>query len=159
MNMIVREISNKLDFGFHKLIDRYSIQLLELTIGLIYLLFGLLKLFPGGSPAEELATETMQVLTLNLVDANWLIKTLAIWEGFIGLSLIFRIKSKYLLNILLLHMGGTLSPIFIFPDQVFVYSPFGFTLVGQYIMKNFVIISATLVIFSKSSHKRKTMPK
>ncbi len=150
--MSVKEISYKIELGFHQLLDRYSIQLLELSIGLIYLWFGILKFFPGGSPAEVLAANTMQVITFHLVDPTWLIKALATWEGFIGLCLVLGFKPKYILYLLLIHIGGTLSPIFIFPEQVFVYSPFGFTLVGQYIMKNFIVISATLVIFSKSNN-------
>ena len=61
--MSVKEISYKIELGFHQLLDRYSIQLLELSIGLIYLWFGILKFFPGGSPAEVLAANTMQVIT------------------------------------------------------------------------------------------------
>ena len=150
--MSVKEISNKLDLGFHQLIDRYSLQLLELSIGLIYLWFGILKFFPGGSPAEKLAIDTMQVITFHLVNPVLLIKSLAIWEVFIGMALILKFKSRYILYLLLIHMVGTLSPIFIFPEQVFVFPPFGFTLVGQYIMKNLVIISAAFVLFSKRGH-------
>jgi uncharacterized membrane protein YkgB len=52
------------------------------------------------------------------------------------------------LTILLLYlqMPGTLAPIFLLPDQVFTAFPFGLTLVGQYIVKNVVLIAAALVI-------------
>ncbi|UXP31233.1 doxx family protein [Reichenbachiella agarivorans] len=151
--MSVKEISDRIDFRFHQLVDRYSLVLLELSIGLTYLWFGILKFFPSSSPAEVLAADTMEIMTFHLVNTGWLIKGLATWEVLIGLSLILRFRSKYVLYLLLVHMGGTLSPMIIFPEQIFVYPPFGFTLVGQYIMKNFIIISAALVIYSKSNNR------
>src|SRR5262245_57247783 len=46
---------------------RPSITLLRLSLGLVFLGFGVLKFDPGLSPAEGLAKETMDKLTLGLV--------------------------------------------------------------------------------------------
>lgn len=51
------------------------------------------------------------------------------------------------LSLLFLHMACTFTPLLFFPAKSFKFPPYGFTLVGQYIMKNIVIISAALVIF------------
>jgi hypothetical protein len=45
-----------------------------------------------------------------------------------------------------LQMIGTLTPIFLLPDQVFSRFPYGLTLEGQYIVKNLVVISSGIVI-------------
>ena len=37
------------------------------TLGVVFLWFGVLKFFPGLSPAQTLAVETIDVLTLGLV--------------------------------------------------------------------------------------------
>jgi hypothetical protein len=52
---------------------------------------------------------------------------------------------------LLVHMVCTFTPLFFFPSVSFQYAPYGFTLVGQYIMKNIVIISAALVLWPSKS--------
>lgn len=148
--MSVKEISEKLDDGLFIMADRYGLRLLESSIGLIYIWFGVLKFFPNYSPAEVLAGDTLDLITFHLLDKQFLLWILASGELFIGLALILRIKSKYVIWGLLVHMGGTFSPIFIFPEQVFTHPPLGFSMVGQYIMKNLVIVSAALVIYTKN---------
>lgn len=152
--MSVKEISEKIDDNLFILADKYGMKLLESSIGVIYLWFGVLKFFPNYSPAEALAADTLDLLTLHLFDKQILVWTLAFAELFIGLALILKIKSKYVIWGLLVHMGGTFSPILFFPEQVFTHPPFGFSIVGQYIMKNLVIISAALVIYTKNSRLR-----
>lgn len=151
--MSVKEISERIDNGLLVLADKYGVKLLESSIGLIYMWFGLLKFFPNYSPAEALAADTLDVLTLHLFDKHVLLWCLAGGEMLIGLALILKLKSRYVIWGLLVHMGGTFSPIIFFPEQVFSHPPFGFSIVGQYIMKNLVIISATLVIYTKNTKK------
>lgn len=146
--MSVRELSNSIDFRFHHFTSRYGILLLELSIGIIYFWFGALKFFPGLSPAEELAGDTLTVLTFGIIPQMVLLWGLASFEIIIGVLLLIRVKFKAVTWILLFHMLGTLSPMIIFPDMVFADFPFSFTIVGQYIMKNLVIISAALVTHS-----------
>jgi hypothetical protein len=43
-------------------------------------------------------------------------------------------------------MLGTITPIFLFPQEVFTRVPYAPTLEGQYIIKNIVLISSGLVI-------------
>lgn len=148
--MSVKEISGKIDDGLWVVADRYGLILLRSSIGLIYIWFGVLKFFPNYSPAEMLAADTLDLLTFHLFNKQHLLWLLAAGELIIGMALILKIKSKYVIWGLLVHMGGTFSPIIFFPDQVFIHPPFGFSIVGQYIMKNLVIISAALVMYTKN---------
>jgi hypothetical protein len=50
------------------------------------------------------------------------------------------------LLLLFLQMLGTLTPVFLFPNEVFVRIPYAPTLEGQYIIKNAVLISAGIVL-------------
>jgi hypothetical protein len=45
------------------------------------------------------------------------------------------------------HMVCTFTPLLFFPSLSFKYAPYGFTLVGQYIMKNIIIVCAAMVIW------------
>src|SRR5688572_11965009 len=67
---------------------RFSFVFLRVSLGLVFLGFGVLKFFPGVSPAEGLAERTMEALTLNLVPGNVGIVLVAAMETAIGLSLI-----------------------------------------------------------------------
>lgn len=121
-------------------------HILALTIGLVYVWFGALKFFPGLSPAEQLAGKTVCALTLGLIPEGICLLLLAIWEVAVGALLILNIQRKKVVMLTLLHMVFTFSPYVIFPEQSFTV-PFAFTLVGQYIFKNIIIIAALVMLY------------
>ena len=53
----------------HRWLMRYSIIALRISMGAVYLGFGILKYFPGVSPAESLALATTHLLSFGLVPA------------------------------------------------------------------------------------------
>ncbi|MBD0832890.1 doxx family protein [Aestuariibaculum sp. TT11] len=125
-------------------------QFLALAIGLVYLWFGGLKFFDHLSPAEDLAKNTMDVITMGLVPSNLSIILLAIWETTIGILLVLNIFRKPVVLSALLHMCCTFLPFFIFPNQSFSGSPIVFTLLGQYIFKNIIIVAALLTLYKNT---------
>lgn len=127
-----------------------SNHILAFSIGLVYLWFGALKYFPGQSPAESLAQNTIDALTFHLIPSNISIILLAIWETLVGFLMILNMYRKKIVLIALVHMIFTFSPIFIFPDQIFTNAPFQFTLLGQYIFKNLIIIGGLLTLYKMS---------
>lgn len=122
-------------------------------IGLIYLWFGVLKYFPEYSPAEDLATSTIDLLTFSLVPSHVSILLLAISETLIGLLLIMNIYRRQTVVLALTHMFFTFTPIFLFPDQIFTCLPFCFTLLGQYILKNVVIVGALITLYKSEKEE------
>ncbi|MGM0611941.1 MAG: DoxX family membrane protein [Bacteroidota bacterium] len=145
--MIKREdIINRYDEPITNWMARWSIPFLRISLGIVFLWFGVLKFFPGLSPAQGLAIRTIDTLTLGLLKEEFIIYTLAIWESLIGIGLIFKIYLRETLALLFLQMAGTITPVFIFPGEVFTQIPYGLTLEGQYIVKNIVVISAALTI-------------
>ncbi|HEY4689658.1 MAG TPA: hypothetical protein VIK33_10130 [Anaerolineae bacterium] len=136
----------RIDVRLTRWMARHGIGLLRISLGIVFLWFGVLKFFPGLSPAQDLATRTIEVLTFGLIPSNVSILILAVWESLIGLGLIFSAFLRATLLLLFLQMLGTLLPIFFFPQEVFTRIPYAPTLEGQYIIKNLVLISAGLVI-------------
>jgi len=120
-------------------------RVLRISIGVIYLWFGVLKFFFGLSPAEQIASATIHQLTFGLLPDHIAIQTLAIWECAIGLLLISCKYMKATLLLMFVHMTFTFTPFVFFPHQTF--SHLGFTLLGQYIMKNIIIISGGMVLW------------
>ena len=125
---------------------RYGIVLLRISLGAVFFWFGVLKFFPGLSPAQDLATRTIEILTFGQLRPDVSIFILATWECLIGLGLILGVAMRATLLLLFLQMLGTITPLFFFPREVFTQFPYAPTLEGQYIIKNIVLISAGLVI-------------
>jgi uncharacterized membrane protein YphA (DoxX/SURF4 family) len=120
---------------------RAGIPILRVALGVVFIWFGALKLFPGMSPAEELV-----IATVPWIPGRVFLPVLAVWEIAIGLGFLTGRALRLTILLLFLQMPGTLAPIVLLPGQVFTAFPFGLTLVGQYIVKNLVLIAAALVI-------------
>lgn len=125
---------------------RYGILFLRISVGIVFLWFGVLKFFPGLSPAQDLAARTVQILTLGQLSSGVALFILALWETAIGVGLIVGVFMRGTLFLLFLQMLGTLTPTMFFPNEVFVVFPLVPTLEGQYIIKNLVLISAGIVL-------------
>lgn len=125
---------------------RHGVPLLRVSLGIVFLWFGALKFFPGVSPAQDLASRTVEALTFGRVAPALSIPVLAAWECLIGLGLLTNVAMRATLLLLVVQMAGTLTPIVLFPGEVFTRVPYAPTLEGQYIIKNAVLISAAIVI-------------
>lgn len=126
--------------------SKYGLLLLRLSIGIVFFWFGILKFFPGLSPAQDLAIQTIDLLSFGFVSGKTALFILATWEVLIGIGLLTGVYMRITLLLLFLQMMGTMSPVFLFPAEVFTKVAYAPTLEGQYIIKNLVIISAGIVL-------------
>ncbi len=131
-----------------KTLKNSNYNLLAISIGIVYVWFGALKFFPGLSPAEGLAKDTIQALTFDLIPTSIAILLLAIWETALGLLLILNIGMRTSLQLAILHMLLTFTPILFFPERIFALEPISLTLLGQYIIKNIVFLSAMVILYN-----------
>ena len=131
-----------------------KINLISVTIGIVYLWFGLLKFFTGVSPAEDLAKATIDRLTFGFLAPELSILLLAIWETIIGVLLIGNFFQKFALKLALIHIILTFLPFLYFPDLVFSATPFGLSLLGQYIVKNVIILGVLIVLLKEANKLR-----
>jgi len=150
MNDKINKLRNtsiyQLDITITQWMARNGMLLMRISIGLIYFWFGILKFFPGISSAEGIATVTISTLTYGIISGSTALLILAVWEVAIGLALIFKIFLRGTLLLMFMQMLGTLTPLFLFPSELFTVFPWVPTLEGQYIIKNLVIISAGIAI-------------
>jgi uncharacterized membrane protein YphA (DoxX/SURF4 family) len=137
---------DRIDIRLTEWMARYGILILRVSLGAVFFWFGMLKFFPGLSPAEDLATRTIETLTLGIIGPDLSLPVLAVWEVVIGLGLITGRFMRVILLLLAMQMVGTVMPIFLFPAETFTVFPIAPTLEGQYIIKNLVLASAGLVI-------------
>lgn len=124
-------------------------NLLRLSLGLVYFWFGALKFFPGLSPAEGLAKDTIHILTFGLIPGEVSIILLAIWEVGVGLMLLSGRFVRFGVKAAIVHMVLTFTPLFFFPALSFNHPPYGFTIIGQYIVKNLVFLVALGILLGK----------
>ena len=134
---------NDIDLSITIWMDKYCQLLMRLSLGLIFIWFGVLKPL-GMSPEEELIQRTIYWLPHKFV-----FPVLGIWEVAIGIGLIYRPLLRLALFLLLLELPGTFLPLILLPDICFTNFPFGLSLEGQYIIKNLFLISAAFAIGSK----------
>ena len=139
---------DRVDTTLTESMARIGIQVLRLSLGVIFLWFGILKFFPGVSPAQTLAGNTIAVLSLGLLAPGTAVFVLAVWESLIGIGLLTGVLLRGTLLLLWLQMLGTITPLFLFPEVCFTVVPYAPNLEGQYIIKNLVLISAGIVIGS-----------
>ncbi len=139
--MVVEKYFKKIDQSVTRWMARTGLIFLRVGLGVIFLWFGVLKFFPGLSPAENLVRNTIYFF-----DPDIFIPVLAAWEALIGVGLITGKFMRLTLLLLFLHMPGTALPLLILPDVVCNVFPYGLTIEGQYIVKNLVLIGAGLVL-------------
>lgn len=143
-----RMLSKMLMFDHpHVVRPEWKLNILRISIGLVYFCFGALKFFDNLSPAEALASETISTLCFDLIPGPVCSMLLASVETLIGLLLICNIFISRATALACIHMLGTFSPLILQPHIFFNVDPFGVSLLGQYIVKNIIILSGLLVIY------------
>jgi len=138
---IVEKFFSAFDKKLTDWMANYGLLILRISLGIVFLWFGLLKFFKGLSPAEDLVRNTVY-----FINPDVFIPILAAWESLIGIGLITGKFLRLTILLLFLQMPGTALPLLILPEKVWTVFPFGLTLEGQYIVKNLVLIGAGLVI-------------
>ncbi|MFF2698446.1 MULTISPECIES: DoxX family protein [Streptomyces] len=133
--------------GLAGLVDAHALALLRATVGIVFVGFGVLKLFPSASPAEQLAVDAATKMTLGLVPETVLLLSLAALETAIGIGLIVgRRLLRPALVAFFLHMGGVFSTLVLLPDAMWQPHSPAPTMEGQYVVKNVVLVAVCLVV-------------
>jgi uncharacterized membrane protein YphA (DoxX/SURF4 family) len=125
---------------------RYSTTVLRVSVGLVFIWFGAMKFIPGASPAEDVATRTMDILAFGLVPPDASRPLLALLETVIGLGLITGVLLRLVLAAFFIHMAGVFAALLILPGEMWNSETGTPTLEGQYILKNVVLIAACLTV-------------
>lgn len=137
-------------------LTRHSITALRISLGLVFLGFGVLKFFPGMSPAAELAERTIGALTLGHVGPTAALLLTAIMETVIGLTLVTGLFLRTGLVVLAGALVGIMSPLVLFYGELFPAG--GPTLTGQYVLKDVVLACAGAVVGAAALGARLRLP-
>jgi uncharacterized membrane protein YphA (DoxX/SURF4 family) len=134
----------------HRWLMRYSLHTLRISMGAVVLGFGILKYFPGVSPAQDLVLATTHMLSFGLVPtvvpsgvAMTLVATL---ECAIGVLLLSGWWPRLAMLLLTTWLAGILSPVLLLPGRIFAGPHHMPTLEGQYVLKDIILVAAAMVI-------------
>lgn len=130
----------------HHQLVLHSIAALRIAVGAVFLGFGILKFFPGVSPAEGLAKADSHILFLGLVPGGVAIVFIATLECFIGICLLAGRWMRVAIWLLAGEFVGILSPLVLLPGRLFAGPHHAPTLEGQYVIKDIILVTAALVI-------------
>ena len=130
----------------HHQLVLHGIAALRIAVGAVFLAFGVLKYFPGVSPAQNLTEATTHILFLGLIPGSVAIVMIATLECFIGLCLLTGRWMRLALWLLAIEFVGILAPVFVLPGRLFAGPHHAPTLEGQYVLKDVILVAAGLVI-------------
>jgi len=140
----MKNLITKYDQKIAKWMRSWSILAIRISFGIVFIWFGVLKLF-GLSSVETLLKATAEMLPLG-TPGFWLI-IIGWWEVAIGITFLFKKTTKIAIALLFLQMFGTFMPLVLLPEIIYcdgnIFMP---TLEGKYIIKNIFLISAALVL-------------
>ena len=140
----------KLDAEFIRRMHAWGIPLLRVTLGIVFIWFGALKIF-GASPVANLLISAFPFFPYPLF-----LVFLGAWEAAIGAGLLANRALRTTLALLWLQMLGTLATPFIAPKIFFAHNnPLLLSIEGEFVVKNLVLIAASIVLGGYSIAKRK----
>jgi uncharacterized membrane protein YkgB len=124
-----------------------AIQFSRISIFIIYFWFGILKIM-GLSPAEGLVNHLYDLTLKSIIDFRLFFILFGLFECAIGVIWLIPKWTKISLYIIGLHLVLTVIPVFVLPNDTWsnLLTP---TLVGQYIIKNLVLLSSAIVIYKQ----------
>jgi len=130
----------------HGLLVRHAIKALRITVGAIFLGFGVLKFFPDVSPAQGLAMKTIDLLTFGLIPWEVGIIAIAALECFIGICLLANRWMRVAVWLLVVQFIGILAPLVLLTGRLFSGPYHAPTLEGQYVLKDIILVGAGMAI-------------
>lgn len=122
----------------------WAVTALRLSLAVVFLWFGLIKIWPA-SPADPLVERTVFFLPHHMF-----FPTLGLWEAIVGVLFLHRRTTVLAVPLLAFQMLGTQLALVFAPTWTWVNPPFVPSDVGVYVLKNWILLAAAIVVASAS---------
>ena len=132
----------QIDATLIRLFQRYGHRAHRVSLGALYVWFGLLK------PLGHKTTTSLLAHTIYWGDPETMVLVLGWWEVLIGVCLMVRPLIRVAVFLLALRLPGILLAFVLEPEILFVTFPFAPTPEGQYLIKDLTLFLASLAIAS-----------
>jgi uncharacterized membrane protein YphA (DoxX/SURF4 family) len=122
---------------------RVSLPVLRVSLGVVYVWFGALKL-TGNSPVATLVRHSVPFVTPGM----WFVYSVGVFEIILGLWMITGLAARLVVLLFAAHMVGTFGTLVLQTGVSFQNgNPFMLTQTGEFVVKNLVLLSAGLAVF------------
>jgi uncharacterized membrane protein YkgB len=123
---------------------RVGLTLLRVSLGVVFVWFGALKV-ANLTPVGDLVAGTLPFL-----DPTWFVPFLGAVEVALGLALLLGRAITVVGAVLVAHLCGTFLVLVMQPELAFQNgNPLLLTTIGEFVVKNVVLISAALVLAAR----------
>lgn len=119
---------------------RYGVPTLRIALGIVFIWFGLLKVVDA-TPVADLVADIVPI-----VSDRTAVLVVGLVEVVVGLGLISGIAIRFTLGLFFLQMLGTFLVLVLRPGLSFDGDPFRLTVIGEFVVKNLVLLTAGLVV-------------
>lgn len=120
--------------------ERYGHMLHRVTLGLVFIWFGTLKIV-GVTTATSIIAHTVYIGSPQTT-----VPILGLWEAIIGVCLILRPLVRVAILLLAMRLVGTLLALIIMHEACFQSTPWAPTIEGQFLIKDLMLFGAAMVI-------------
>lgn len=133
----------------YRLLHRFSLPLLRISMGVIFIWFGALKV-TDVTPVKDFVAATVPWL-----NPAWFVPALGWFEVALGAALVIGVGLGWVCAVMVAHLGGTFFTVIMQPEVLFLNgNPVMLTMEGEFVAKNLVLITAALVIAAWSRERR-----
>ena len=135
------DTATSIDVAIVRFLRRWSIPALRISVGIVFVWFGALKVFDV-TPVTDLVARTIYWF-----DPEWVVPVLGAFEILVGIGLLFKIALRATLLLFAGQMVGTFLVLVLLPDVSFQNgNPLLLTVEGEFVIKNLVLLSAGMVV-------------
>jgi putative oxidoreductase len=134
-------------------VRKHGILVLRIAVAVVFIWFGALKVF-GVSPVADLVARALPFLPPDVA-----VKGMGVLELLIGAGLLSGWAIRVTMLIFFVQMLGTFLILVFEPDQSFQHgNPLLLSVLGEFVVKNLVLIAAGIVIASAITPARPREP-
>jgi putative oxidoreductase len=127
----------------------WSVPVLRICLGAVFIWFGALKV-ADATPVGDLVAGTVPWF-----DRTWFVPALGAVEVLLGVALLVDRFTTIVCAVLVAHLCGTFLVLIMEPGLAFQHdNPVLLTTIGEFVVKNVVLIAAALVIASSRHRPR-----
>lgn len=147
---MIDRLLKRVDETLIRLFERYGHGVHRISLGILFLWFGLLK------PLGHETTTSLLAHTIYWGDPEVMVLVLGWWEVAIGLCLLARPFLRVAILFLAVRVPGILLAFALEPEICFVSFPFAPTPEGQYLIKDLTLFFAALALAGFLGEERPT---
>jgi uncharacterized membrane protein YkgB len=148
----LRRTGEAIDARFRGWERRHGHRALRYSLAFVFFWFGITKPL-AISPADAVVRPTLAATPIlnELVSFQLFFGILGWWEALVGLGLLWRRTVRLAVACMCVQMAATFAPLFVIPGEAFRWWPLVPSAIGFYIVKNFALATAGLVVVTLDS--------